>query len=445
VTPAGFQDIRQWPSTELSYNTRHIIKLSSLGGSFTMRPVKHILSVLFILFGLVVFDSCTKEDSVGLYDPNEAKAANPTISGMSPTGSAYAGLDTVVIQGANFSSDPLRIVAYFNATPAQVYSATPTQISVKAPVVTMDSIGVRVGVVGAVSFSNTYQYKLISGVTSFGRLDTLENFAALTPDASGNIYASRLQKTVLGSVVTTSDGGIIRFTTGGTRTSYAPGTGGVTVPWNGLKFGPGGYLYAAKNQRAVYRFTPGGGSVAAAWVAFGVGVFIYDLDFDADGNAWAGGNDTAIFKIDRNKVVTPYPFLGNVHSIRVYNGYLYFAAKTSAGEKIWRAQITAGTLGTFEVYYDFGATFPSNVPLSITFSSDGTLFIGTDASAGFVVVSPGKVVTTPFSLYSASFGTGLANLTWGSSDDLYASTANGALLKFMVRGKTTAPYLGSTL
>jgi hypothetical protein len=445
VTPAGSVLIQQRLSIELSYYTRHIIKLSSLGGSFTMRPVQQVLSVLFIILGLVVFDSCTKEDSVGLYDPNEAKAADPSITGISPSGSAYAGLDTVILQGANFSANPLNIVVYFNATPAQVYSATATQISVKAPVVTMDSIGVRVGVVGAVSFSNTFQYKLISGVNSFGRLDTLENFAALTPDASGNLHASRLQKTVLGSVVTTSDGGIIKFAPAGTRTSYAPGTNGVTVPWNGLKFGPGGYLYAAKNQRAVYRFSPGGGSVATAWVAFGVGIFIYDLDFDADGNAWAGGNDTAIFKIDKNKVVTAYPFAGNVHSIRVYNSSLYFAAKTSAGEKIWRAPITSGTLGTFEVYYDFGASYPSNVPMSITFSSDGTLFIGTDASVGLVVVSPGKAVTTPFSLYSASFGTGLANLAWGNSDDLYVSTANGALLKMMVRGKTTAPYLGSAM
>lgn len=410
-----------------------------------MRPAYSVLSILLILLGLIVFESCTKEDSVGLYDPNEAKAANPTITGISPTGSALAGLDTVFIQGANFSTTPAYNVVYFNATPAQVYSASATQIALKAPVVTMDSIGVRVGVVGAVSFSNTYQYRLISGVNSFGRLDTLENFAALTPDASGNIYASRLAKTVLGTVVTTSDAGIVKFTSAGVRTTYAPGTGGVTIPWNGVKFGPGGYLYAAKNQRAVYRFSPGGGSVATAWVAFGVGIFIYDLDFDADGNAWAGGNDTAVFKIDRNKVVAAYPFVGNVHSIRVYNSYLYFSAKTTAGEKIFRAQITSGALGTIEVYYDFEASFPGKVPLSITFASDGTLFIGTDASAGFVVVSPGKVVTTPFSLYSASFGTGLANLAWGSSDDLYVSTANGALLKFLVRGKTTAPYLGSTL
>jgi hypothetical protein len=409
-----------------------------------MRPSKTFLSVLLIVSGLVILNGCMKEDSVGLYDPNEPKAANPTITGLSPASIAYAGLDTVFIQGTGFATDPTLNVVYFNAQVAQIFSATSTQIAVKAPVVVMDSIGVRVGVVGAISFSNTFQYKLISGVNSFGRLDTLENFAALTPDAGGNLFASRLQKTLNGSVVTVADAGIMKFTPTGTRTAYAPGTSGVTVPWNGIKFGPGGYLYAAKNQRAIYRFSAGGGAAAVAWQAFGIGVFIYDLDFDADGNCWAGGNDTVLFRVDKNKVVSTFAFVGNVHSLRVFNGYLYFSAKTTAGEKIWRAQITSGTLGTPEVYYDFGAAFPSAIPLSITFASDGTLYIGTDASVGFVVVTPGKTVTTPFSLYSASFGTGLASVAWGNADDLYASTANGALLRFMVRGKTAAPYLGNS-
>jgi hypothetical protein len=85
------------------------------------------------------------------------------------------------------------------------------------------------------------------------------------------------------------------------------------------------------------------------------------------------------------------------------------------------------------------------VPLSITFSSDGTLYIGTDSPDGLVVVSPSKTTTAPFKAYFASFGTGLSFLAWGSADDLYASTTNGILLKFTVRNKKSAPYYGSTL
>ena len=78
-------------------------------------------------------------------------------------------------------------------------------------------------------------------------------------------------------------------------------------------------------------------------------------------------------------------------------------------------------------------------------AEDGTLYIGTDAEAGLVVVSPGKTVAAPFAAYRSFFGGGLRSLAWGSANDLYASTAQGALLRFSVRGKTSAPYYGSTL
>ena len=153
----------------------------------------------------------------------------------------------------------------------------------------------------------------------------------------------------------------------------------------------------------------------------------------------------SIFKVDKDKNITAYPYTGNIHSLRVYNDYLYFAVTTDTGEKILRAPITGGTLGTPEVYFDFGAAFPTFVPQAITFSSDGTLYIGTNAQDGLVIVSPNKTITTPFSAYKSLFGTGLGFLAWGSTNDLYASTSNGKLLKFTVRGRASAPYFGSTL
>jgi hypothetical protein len=124
---------------------------------------------------------------------------------------------------------------------------------------------------------------------------------------------------------------------------------------------------------------------------------------------------------------------------------LYFSAKTDAGEKIWRASISSSGLGTPELYFDFASVYPTNVPLSITFASDGTMYVGTDAPDGLLIVYSNKTYSAPFSIYKASFGTGLGYLAWGNADDLYASTSNGILLKFTIRGKTSAPYYGSKL
>ncbi len=60
-------------------------------------------------------------------------------------------------------------------------------------------------------------------------------------------------------------------------------------------------------------------------------------------------------------------------------------------------------------------------------------------------MSTNKTVTAPFTAYKSLFPSGIGFLAWGSGDRLYASANVGALLKFSIRGKTSAPYYGSTL
>lgn len=401
-----------------------------------MRPLKVPLPLLLAVLGLCALGSCTKPESMGLYDPNEPQAPSPTITSISPAGTAFAGMDTIVIQGTNFSSVMGNNIVYFNAQPATLLSVSSTQITLKAPLVTMDSIGVRIAVLGSVSFSNTYQYGLKAGAATFPGLVTGELSNALATDAAGNLYA--------GCSTSGTDAGILKFTGAGVRSIYAPATAGVIL-WTSIKMGAGGYLYAARGVRAIYRFAPGGSTSAAIWMTFGSGTYISDIDFDKDGNVWGGGNNSNIYRADKNKVIAMYPFVGVVHSVRVFNDYLYFAAKTDAGEKIWRAPITSGALGTPEVYFDFGAVYPTSVPLAITFSSDGVLYIGTDSHDGLVIVNSNKTFYAPYTAYQSLFGTGLGFLAWGSADGLYASAPNGALLKLTIRGKTSATYFGSTL
>jgi hypothetical protein len=402
-----------------------------------MRPLSMIRLLFFLAaLGLLLMSGCSKPTENALYDPNAAYGLTPFISNVTPAGSAVAGIDTLLIQGANFSSVLAENSVYFNSSPATLLSCTTTQIKLIAPLVPSDSIGIRVAVRGALSFTDVAQYKLKAAVANFGTFTATEMSSSLATDASGSVYSAVLNNAI--------EAGISKFTTAGVRSSYAPATAGVAL-WTSLKVGPGGYLYAARNFRALYRYSPGGGAAAALWLAFPVGTAIADIDFDQSGNAWGGGNNSNIYRVDQSKVITTFPFVGNVHSVRVFNGYLYFSAKTDAGEKIWRAQISAAGLGTPELYFDFAAVYPTNIPLAITFATDGTMYVGTDASDGLLIVYTNKTYSAPFAVYKASFGTGLGYLTWGNADDLYASTSNGILLKLTIRGKTSAPYNGSKL
>jgi hypothetical protein len=401
-----------------------------------MRPFYRYTSFLLpAALSLLLLNSCTKPESNALYDPNASFKPDPTITGILPSGGAVAGIDTLIIQGTNFSPVAIENVVYFSTVPSAVLAATATQIKIKAPMIASDSVGVRVAVSGSLAFSNTAKYRLSAAAITFGGLASNELSSSLATDAAGNLYTSYSKEGV--------GAGILKFTPDGSRTTHGLATAGVVV-WSGLKFGPSGYLYAARNFRALYRFSPGGGTAGVLWTAFPTGTFILDIDFDANGNLWGGGNNTNIYCVDQNKVITTSPFVGTIRSVRVYNGYLYFAARTDAGEKVWRAQITGTTLGTPEIYFDFGASYPANTPLSLAISSDGTLYIGIDSQDGLVVVTPGKTVTAPFVPYKSLFGTGLAFLAWGKSDDLCASTSNGLLVKFAILGKLSAPYYGAT-
>jgi hypothetical protein len=396
-------------------------------------------TIAFLSFvALVIFfvSGCDNPKSGSLYDPNAASNPAPTITSVSPAGTAFAGMDTIVIAGTNFSSVLAENTVYFNTTPATLLKVTSSQITLLAPLVALDSVAIRVAVSGADKFSNTSLYKLKAGVVTFGGLIATELASAVTTDAAGNLYS--------GFSSSGTEAGILKFVPVGTRSAYAPATAGVAA-WTSLKMGPGGLIYGARNVRAVYSFAKGGGSSAALFVALPTGTFASDIDFDQTGNLWIGGNNSNIYRIASDKTVTPFPFVGAVHSLRVYSGYLYFAARTDAGEKVWRAQISTSGLGTPEIYFDFGAAYPNNLPLAITFSSDGILYIGTDSPDGVLVVNPNKSFSAPFSAYKSIYSPSFLAFAWGAADDLYATSTSGILMKFTIRGKKSAPYYGSTL
>jgi hypothetical protein len=394
-----------------------------------------VLLVIAVL-GLVLVSGCDNPKTGSLYDANATSLPQPTITSVSPAGSAYAGMDTIVITGTNFSTTLGDNSVLFTVTPAALLRATSTQITLKAPLVALDSVAIRVSVFGSALFSNTYKYKLLVGMAKFGTFISAEAATSLAVDATGNLYSGFSSNGL--------EAGVAKFTPAGTRSTYAPATSGVAI-WSGLKFGPGGFLYAARNARAMYRFPANGSGSGAVYQALPVGVFAYDFDFDQTGTMWIGGNNSSIYRLATDKSITTFPFVGQIRSMRVYNGYLYFSAKTDAGEKIWRAQISTSGLGTPEIYFDFAATYPTNIALCITFSSDGILYIGTDSPDGLLVVNPDKSFSAPYAAYSALYTPAISFLAWGAADDLYASSSAGALMKVTVRGKKSAPYYGSTL
>ncbi len=407
--------------------------------------MKH--SLLILALGLAVtvgtFSGCTKKPDPSLFDPNWQSLPAPTIASLAPPGSALAGVTVVTVTGTNFSSTLTNNIVYFGSAPGTVLTASATSLTVRAPLVVSDSVQVSVAVLGSQYLSNYVAYSLKSAVSRLSVPSKGEDPNGITCDASGNVYVS-LVDSASGSglglwKLTPEQIGVKRDTANAHLYST---TAGVTK-WTGLKMGPAGVLYAARNLQALYRI-PAGGGAGAVWVLFPGGVKIYDFDFDANHNVWAGGANSNIYRITPAGAIKAFPFVGTCRAFRVYNGSLYVGAKTDSLESVWQFPIVSSdSLGTPTKYVDFSAKYVPNGPgvQCITFSSDGDLYIGTDAPEGIIVVHQGG---SSEPLYPGIIFPEPVACTWGLGPNLIVSRLGTIPHSMLVINtlKTSAPYYG---
>lgn len=396
---------------------------------------KKILAPICIIVLAFVFAGCTTETEPSLWPPAYEGKPAPTITSLVPPSSALAGVSTITINGSNFSPRKEENLVYFDATVAEILEASVNQLKVKAPNLVKDSIKVRVAVRGAELFSNTVLYRLEAAVTDFGGLLPVDEPWGIACDRDGNVYVSLMSGGV--------SAGVKKITPTGVRTDYSPPVPGVPR-WATMKIGPGGYLYAARIVRALFRIPPGGGT-ATLWASSGLGV-VYDFDFDAQGNIWAGGNNPAIYRIKPDRSVKAFSFVANVRSVRVYDNYVWLGARVDTVEGVWRFRIiSADSLGPVEKYFDFTANYPVRGAgvFAITFSADGYMFVGTDGPAGIILVHPNRSWE---SFYPGLLRPKSVAFAWGKGTELYVTRerfagSTPALIRINTL-KAGAPYYG---
>jgi len=390
-----------------------------------------LLSLAFLVF---LFVSCESNPSTPnlYYDTDLTSAPTPTITSISPTTGMLAGVTTITITGTNFSTVKEQNLVYFDSKVAAVTQASTTQLVMTAPNYPKDSITVKVAVYKADKFSNSVTVKLAAAVAIFGDLGVFDEPYGIACDSAGNLYVS----------ITTSGigAGVKKFTPAGVRSDYAPSGG---IRFAALKFGPSGFLYASRGLAAIYRIPPGGPATIWMGPSSGIGA-IYDFDFDAQGNLWGGGLGTDITRIKQDKTVKLFPFDADVQSVRVYNGYLYVAAKTDSSN-IWRFQIiNSDSLGQAEKYFSFSSQYgvPGTAAYAITFSTDGYMYVGTDGADGIILVAPNRS-WQPF--YPGLFQPQTFLFAWGKGDELYltrsGSVASHSILRVFTL-KSGSPYYG---
>jgi len=376
-----------------------------------------------VLFGLL--GGCDTDATSTIYDPDRPSLAVPVIDSVDPPGSALAGVDIVTITGQNFSSVAAENYVYFDATRAVLLEASPTQLRVVPPNEPKETAKVRVSVIGAVNFSNTIAYGLEAASSSFSDIKGFEEVFGVTSDADGNLYMSLFADS--------RSAGIKKVAPNGTRSDYVAST----FKWDDLALGPDGYLYAARNIRALFRFQPGGGGVQETWAVNPLSTAkLATIDFDGDGYLWAGGNNADLYRIDPDKSITNFPFAVNVRSLKVWDGFLYVVGAEGITYKIWRFPLSAGTLGTPEVYFDFVQEVSATAQaIDLAFSAQGDLYVGTTLPDPVIVVHSDRSWE---SLYPGILKPVATAFAWGPDPFLYmvqgrTESTNASLIRINTR------------
>lgn len=374
---------------------------------------------LLLLLLLVLSPGCDLfggGEGESIYDPDRQSLPDPSITDVSPSGSALAGIDVLTITGQNFSTTPGNNYVYFGTVRGTVIEATATMLRVLPPNTPGTGIPIRISVLGAENYSNTFAYELVNAAESVGTIARSEEVFGIASDGAGGALLSVFNEGASDDVQ--------YLAPDGTRSVYFA----TTFPWSGLAVNTDGVLYGVRGIRAVFAL-PEGGTQATFGVA-PTGFAFNAITSDDAGNLWVGGDHTsgaasrAIYRIAPDRSLTEFPFPARVRDLIVSDGFLWAVGRDPDGSsKVWRFPLSGGTLGTPEVVV---TVFPNETgtAYALATAADGTLFIGTNANDP-VLVWDGSALSP---LYPGILTAPVTGLAWGEGSILYA-----------VRGRTFDP------
>jgi hypothetical protein len=153
-----------------------------------------------------------------------------------------------------------------------------------------------------------------------------------------------------------------------------------------------------------------------------------------------------IIKITPNLNTTTYSFNGNLRSVRFFNGYLYVAGARDNIEKVWRFVVDSnGDLVAEEEYFNLTARNPAVIINTMTFSSDGMLYLGTNKKTDPIIeVKPDRTASDFYpGIIPAS---DVISFYWPQGHFLYfirkADTRDQTVIRLNML-KNGAPYYGN--
>ena len=349
-----------------------------------------------------------------IWDENDQGNASPSISSVEPE-AAFAGIDTLTINGQNFSENTSENLVYFNNMLGEVINATSTSLRVVTPNLVSDSVQIRVAVQGAFLFADhSSLYTLTAAVLDYGPFDQFTDIFSLDLDRDENLIVSLdgTPNAEFWIVDTNQDSAV---------------WSGALAKGSGMKLGPTGSVYFVNYQRFLYKDEQGTPKENSE-IFKRLNGNATDLDFDSYGNLFVGGAGSTVDVVNINdddgltSGVTEAKNLDtlDILSIKVLNDYLYVLTTTvTSDQAIYKMQILddSGSLGDLELVFDWSAyTNKLSSALCFTLSESGDLFVGSDSDdQPLTYIQNGNAS----GFYSSILTAPISYMAWGNSNYLY--------------------------
>jgi hypothetical protein len=365
-----------------------------------------LISVIFLLL-LLMINGCKMDVAEPIWEKPFTTPPTPEITSVIPA-QAIAGVNTITINGENFADASGTNTVYFDNTPSEVISSTSTTLVVRRPNVATDSAVIKVVSSQALTAVKYSPYKVEQVMERYGNFNENLTLSALAADNQENLYV-------------TEGTNVYKVSPNGEKSIFAAANRPV---WD-TKIGPDGNLYLLGSNRAVDKVDLATGEVSR-WIQMPSGKNVRYGDFDDNGNFYTGGNKTDLFVVESSLNIKPASGFYNgdeILAVRVFNNYVYVVSKKSGSTdtlKIYRHQIdVSGNLGAKELVLDLRTTgdLASRTITGLTFSSDGIMYLATDASNPIITFNPadGKVDF----LYKDILHPYCKSFCWGSGNFIY--------------------------
>ena len=392
---------------------------------------KTILAVLlFILVIILTVSGCKYDVAEPLWDqPAATGVTSPTITGVIPKDSAGAGVNTITIQGTNFS-DSLsgNIVYIFNGTSSftpTILSSSNSAITILRPNLVAGAGTISVVKNGAFDVAKFSPYKITSVLQKYGSFLDNVSLSTIAVDSVDNLYVEETSNFKIHKVTPNGDKAVLGY-----------------VPWNpvDMKVGPDGNLYFTTGSREVAQINVKTGAATTRWRWLSQGRLVSTLEFANNNFVYFGGStDLYILNLataaSSSGITTPvvsglYPASdGNtIIAMHTYKGYLYLAVRNDQAQTqiIYKHQINAdGTLGTQQTVLNWTTTqFSSFTLKNFALSADlSTIYVQTnDAVENLFVVNSQGI---------ASFYKGIL-----PAYGVFSSWSSGSTYLYMITGNT---------